>query len=107
LTLPAFANAVEIQRQVLETGPQRIKPGITTPEEICWWAADAWIAPWRSDRAHIMIQPTHIFAFEFNINTWVPEWGRRASINFKDNAIVTHNGVEYLAPINEEIILIC
>ena len=69
-------------------------------------AAGASIAPWRSDRAHIMVQLTHIFAFEFNINTWVPEWGRRASINFEDNAIVTHNGVEYLAPINEEIIVI-
>jgi len=64
------------------------------------------IAPWRSDRADIIVKPTHLFAFEFNINTWVPEWGRRASINFEDDAIVTHNGVEYLSPINEEIIVI-
>ena len=27
-----------------------------------------------ADRAHLMIQPT-IFAFEFFINAWVPEWG--------------------------------
>lgn len=69
-------------------------------------AAGASIAPWRSDRAHITVQLTHIFALEFNINTWVPEWHRRVSINFEDNAIVTHNGVEYLSPINEEIIVI-
>ena len=69
-------------------------------------AAGAQIAPWRSDRAHLMIQPMHIFAFEFEINTWIPEWNKRASINFEDNAIVTHNGVEYLSPINEDIIVI-
>ena len=69
-------------------------------------AAGAQIAPWRSDRAHLKIQPTHIFAFEFEINTWIPEWNKRASINFEDNAIVTHNGVEYLSPVNEDIIVI-
>lgn len=69
-------------------------------------AAGPSIAPWRSDRAHFTIHPNHIFAFEFNINTWVPEWERRVSINFEDNAIVTHNGVEYLSPINEKIIII-
>jgi len=69
-------------------------------------AAGPSIAPWRSDRAHFVIKANHIFAFEYNINTWVPEWRRRASINFEDNAIVTHNGVEYLSPINDEIIII-
>ena len=69
-------------------------------------AAGAQIAPWRSDRAHLMVQPNHIFAFEFEFNAWIPEWKKRVSINFEDNAIVTHNGVEYLSPINEDIIII-
>lgn len=69
-------------------------------------AAGAQIAPWRSDRAHLMVQPNHIFAFEFEFNAWIPEWRQRVSINFEDNAIVTHNGVEYLSPINEEIIIV-
>ncbi len=69
-------------------------------------AAGAQIAPWRSDRAHLVIQPMHIFAFEFELNAWIPEWNKRVSINFEDNAIVTHNGVEYLSPINEDIIII-
>ena len=64
------------------------------------------IAPWRSSTAHIMVQPNYIFSFEFEINTWVPEWSRRLVINFEDNAIVTHNGVEYLSPIDEELILV-
>ncbi|MFT5500727.1 MAG: Xaa-Pro dipeptidase [Woeseiaceae bacterium] len=69
-------------------------------------ATGAQMAPWRSDRAHLMIQPNHIFAFEFEFNAWIPEWKKRVSINFEDNAIVTHNGVEYLSPINEDIIVI-
>ncbi len=36
----AFANALEIQRQIMEAALRRIEPGITTPEEIGWWAAD-------------------------------------------------------------------
>jgi len=40
------------------------------------------------------------------IHTWIPEWGRRVSINFEDNAIVTSKGVEFLYPVNEKIILI-
>lgn len=69
-------------------------------------ATGAQFAPWRSDRAHLMVQPMHIFAFEFEFNAWIPEWKKRVSINFEDNAIVTHNGVEYLSPINEDIIVI-
>jgi hypothetical protein len=43
---------------------------------------------------------------EFEINAWIPEWGRRISIPFEDNAIVTNNGVEYMYPPHEKIILI-
>lgn len=64
------------------------------------------MAPWRSTTANLMVQPNYIFSLEFELNTWVPEWSRRLSINFEDNAIVTHLGVEYLSPINEEIIII-
>jgi Xaa-Pro dipeptidase len=64
------------------------------------------IAPFRSARAHIKIEPNHLFSFEFVINTWVPEQGGRMSINFEDNAIVTENGIEFLYPPNEEIIII-
>ena len=40
------------------------------------------------------------------LNTWVPELDRRMSINFEDNAIVTENGIEFLYPPNEKIIII-
>ena len=64
------------------------------------------IAPWRKDRAHLKVQQNHIFAFEFNINTWVPEWGMRLSINFEEDSIITEKGIEALCPWHDEIILI-
>ena len=64
------------------------------------------IAPWRSTTAGIMVQANYIFSLEFELNTWVPEWNSRVGINFEDNAIVTFNGVEYLSPIDENIIVI-
>lgn len=64
------------------------------------------MAPWRSTTADVMVQANYIFALEFVINTWVPEWNRRISINFEDNAIVTSRGVEYLGPIDDKIIVI-
>ena len=64
------------------------------------------IAPWRFGRTHIKIDENYIFALEFEINSWVPEWGKRISIPFEENAIVTHRGVEYIYPEHEKIILI-
>ena len=69
-------------------------------------ALGAQMAPWRSDRAHLTIQPNHIFAFEFFMNAWIPEWERRITIGFEENAIVTLHGVEYLSPTEEEIVVI-
>ncbi len=60
----------------------------------------------RSGRFHFKIQQNHLFAFEFHVHTWVPEWGIVLSINFEDNSIVTEKGVEALYPRNDEIILI-
>ena len=64
------------------------------------------IAPWRKDRAHLMVQQNFIFAFEFVVNTWVPEWGKRISISYEDNSIITEKGVEALYPWNDSIIII-
>ena len=64
------------------------------------------IAPWRFGRAHLIVEQNYIFALEFEINAWISEWGRRISIPFEENAIVTNNGVEYMYPPQEKIILI-
>jgi Xaa-Pro aminopeptidase len=63
-------------------------------------------APFRPYRAHVKIQPNNFFSFEYIVHTWIPEWDRRLAINFEDNHIVTHNGVEWLYPPNERIILV-
>ncbi len=64
------------------------------------------IAPWRKDRAHLMVQQNYIFAFEFMVHTWIPEWGKRISISYEDNSIVTEKGIEALYPWHEKIIII-
>jgi len=62
-------------------------------------------APFRPDRAHVVIQPNNIFSLEFVVHTAMDD-GTRMSINFEDNAIVTDNGVEWLYPPNGRILLI-
>ena len=62
-------------------------------------------APFRPDRAHVMIQPDNIFSLEFVVHSAMDD-GTRMSINFEDNAIVTVHGVEWLYPPNPRILLI-
>ena len=64
------------------------------------------IAPWRKGRAHLTVQQNYIFAFEFMVNTWVPEWGKRMSISYEDDSIVTEKGVEALYPWHDTIMII-
>jgi Xaa-Pro dipeptidase len=64
------------------------------------------IAPFRKDRAHLMVQQNYIFAFEFVVNSWIPEWGKRISVSYEDNSIVTEKGIEALYPWHEEIVVI-
>ncbi len=40
----AFAKACEIQRRIMEEALSNIKPGVTTKEEIGWWAQDQLLA---------------------------------------------------------------
>ena len=64
------------------------------------------LAPFSIHRQKFTIQSNHLFAFEYMVHTWIPEWEKRISINFEDNHIVTNNGVEWLYPPNEKIIII-
>ena len=63
-------------------------------------------APFSPARLLFEIQPNHLFSFEYMVHTWIPEGNGRVSINFEDNHIVTENGVEWLYPPNEKIIII-
>ena len=65
------------------------------------------IAGFRQDKAHLVIKSYHIFAFEFVAYTPNPDWNyRKVRISIEDDAIVTENGVEWLCPPNERILLI-
>ena len=65
------------------------------------------VAPFRSDRDHLMIQENNIFSFEYMVHTNLPERpGFPISLNIEGNHVVTSRGVEYLHPPNERILLI-
>jgi Xaa-Pro dipeptidase len=65
------------------------------------------VAPFRLDRAELMIQENHLFSFEYQVHTNLPERpGFPISINIEGNHLVTGRGVEWLHPPNERILLI-
>jgi len=64
----------------------------------------AWFNPLRLT---FKIQPTNMFVIEFFAYTAAPEWGgKKVRIPLEDDAIVTENGIEWLYPIAERILLI-
>ncbi len=64
----------------------------------------AWFNP---ERLTFTIQPTNMFVIEFFAYTAAPEWGgAKVRIPLEDDAIVTANGVEWLYPIADRILLV-
>ncbi len=64
----------------------------------------AWFNPLRLT---FKIQPTNMFVIEFFAYTAAPEWGgKKVRIPLEDDAIVTENGIEWLYPIADRILLI-
>ncbi len=64
----------------------------------------AWFNPLRMT---FQIQPTNMFTIEFFAYTPAPEWGgKKVRIPLEDDAIITENGIEWLYPIADHILLI-
>ena len=65
------------------------------------------MAPFRRDRDNIVIQPNHIFAFEYAVHTRLPSRpGYPITINFSNPQAVTELGVEWIQPANDRIHLV-
>ncbi len=65
------------------------------------------ISDFRRNRWHLVIPENHIFAFEYAVHTKLPERpGYPMSINFSNIQVVTSQGVEWMEPPNDEILLI-
>lgn len=65
------------------------------------------LSTFRPDVHHLKIQNNHIFAFEYAVHTNLPERpGFPISINISNPQLVTSNGVEFIQPPNEKIILV-
>lgn len=64
----------------------------------------AWFNP---RRLTFEIRPGNLFSIELFAYTPAPEWGgKKVRIPLEDDAIVTSRGVEWLYPVNQEILLI-
>jgi len=64
----------------------------------------AWFNPLRMT---YKIQPTNMFVIEFFAYSAAPEWGgKKLRVPLEDDAIVTENGIEWLYPIADRILLI-
>ncbi len=58
-------------------------------------------------RLTFQIEPTNMFVIEFFAYTAAPEWGgAKVRIPLEDDAIVTSNGIEWLYPVADRILLI-
>ena len=65
------------------------------------------ISGFRTGRSHLTIKANHLFAFELFANSPIPEWGQtRVRLGLEDDAIVTEEGVQFLYPPNNRILLI-
>ena len=61
----------------------------------------------RTDHQHLKIQNNNIFAFEYMVHMNIAERrGYPLCINISNPQIITNKGVEFIQPLNEEIILI-
>lgn len=62
---------------------------------------------WQGIQGSYVLQPTNLIAFEFFAWTPAPEWGgKKVRIPIEDDALISERGVEYVAPVNERILLI-
>ena len=58
-------------------------------------------------RYQLELRPTQLFAFEFFMYVPLPEWGgKKLRIGIEDDVIITENGLEWLCPEIERILLI-
>lgn len=72
----------------------------------CDHAVGAPIAPQRRLRSDFIIPTNQFIAFEFAINTWVPEWNKRMLMDYEENVVITPRGCEFLYPCKRKIILV-
>ena len=65
------------------------------------------IRPFRSDTWHLKLRENNIFAYEFMVHMNIDERpGYPLAINISNPQVITSNGVEFIQPPNEKIVLI-
>lgn len=65
------------------------------------------IAFFNPKRLTFEIKPSNLFSIELFAYTAAPEWGgKKVRIALEDDAIVTHRGVEWLYPANQQLLIV-
>ncbi len=65
------------------------------------------IAFFNPERLTYVLQPNNLLAIEFFAYTSIPEWnGKKLRIPLEDDGVVTDQGIQWLYPINQKILLI-
>jgi len=65
------------------------------------------IAFFNPERLKYTIKPTNLLSIELFAYTAIPEWGgKKLRVPLEDDAVVTERGVEWLYPVNQEVLLI-
>jgi len=65
------------------------------------------IAFFNPERLTYILQPNNLLAIEFFAYTPIPEWGdKKLRIPLEDDGVVTEQGIQWLYPINQKILLI-
>ena len=64
----------------------------------------AWFNP---ERMKYMLHPGNLLSIELFAYTAIPEWGgKKLRIPLEDDAVLTDRGIEWLYPVNQEVLLI-
>ena len=64
------------------------------------------IAFFNPERLTYVLQPNNLLAIEFFAYTSIPEWnGKKLRIPLEDDGVVTDQGIQWLYPINQKILL--
>jgi Xaa-Pro aminopeptidase len=109
-----------LYRKVEEAGFQRqevedeVSDSANTEVNIGWHSVGNLVhgvgpAIWKDKplRNELELRPTQLLSFEFFVYVPLPEWnGKKMRLGIEENVVMTDNGVEWLTPVVERILLI-
>ncbi len=100
----------QIPEEIVDDLGDNPKPGISIDFHTvgnagtCYEVGTA-IAPQRSESHKTLILDNQLIAFEFMVNFYVDQWGKRVLFDYEENAVITQDGCQFMSPVNDQILL--